>query len=311
MSTPDFTRGVEAAIHHACPHCDGVVVARLDDLPRKCRAHEPPTPAPAAVGPEPDLSYLSEGPAKWLVVIIRESVPEVTPFESEGDARRFFASGAEQWSDAWLARTVLGPRDTWATPASATAAVGEVSEADVERLDRVYREALLAHSRMGDPLMSECNKAGIRAVVAAVRAERGPDLAALREASSALVYAIEKVCDFDEDTRVGRAITAVEQALVSGTTPAEPVPACPHGEADPEDCDDCNPCPPPSMACDKCGAAPGQRCPRIKDEVPQEPAEAGRCPLGGLPCVCDQHRFCLSPNCKGRKTTDEEGGRHG
>lgn len=45
----------------------------------------------------------------WLVVIAREGVPEVTPFEYEEDARAFESTWGTQWSESYVCRVIKGP----------------------------------------------------------------------------------------------------------------------------------------------------------------------------------------------------------
>lgn len=49
------------------------------------------------------------GEAKWLVVIVREGEPEVTPFEEEDFARAYFNRWSNQWSESFLTKVVIGP----------------------------------------------------------------------------------------------------------------------------------------------------------------------------------------------------------
>ncbi len=52
----------------------------------------------------------------WLVIIAREGVSEVTVFTEESDARIFFEQASLQWSESFLARAVIAPRDWRGTP---------------------------------------------------------------------------------------------------------------------------------------------------------------------------------------------------
>ena len=45
---------------------------------------------------------------RWIVVIWRETYAEVTPFETESDARDFFQRASLQWSESYLCRVVEG-----------------------------------------------------------------------------------------------------------------------------------------------------------------------------------------------------------
>jgi hypothetical protein len=106
-----------------------------------------------------------------------------------------------------------------------------VSEADVERYVDLYRSIVCAElDRLSDvaPVSApiRCRDAGIRAVVAAVRAEATPpvDLSALGEA----VRTYRRSADLDD---MGRVVEAA-LALVEDTTPVEAVgaavmPRCP------------------------------------------------------------------------------------
>lgn len=47
---------------------------------------------------------------KWFVVICREGVTEVTPFEDEADARAFLDISGVQWTEAFLCKVVEGPK---------------------------------------------------------------------------------------------------------------------------------------------------------------------------------------------------------
>lgn len=52
----------------------------------------------------------------WLVVIVREGVPEIVVFTHEADAQAHFDKASAQWSDSFLARAVKAPRDWKGTP---------------------------------------------------------------------------------------------------------------------------------------------------------------------------------------------------
>jgi hypothetical protein len=52
----------------------------------------------------------------WLVVICREGVTEVIVFTTEKDAREHFDRASLQWSESFLARAVIAPRDWRGTP---------------------------------------------------------------------------------------------------------------------------------------------------------------------------------------------------
>ncbi len=61
-------------------------------------------PAEKAEAPTP-------APEHWLVSICREGVTEVTLFDAEDEARTFFAAASLQWSESFLSRVEIGPRD--------------------------------------------------------------------------------------------------------------------------------------------------------------------------------------------------------
>ncbi len=46
---------------------------------------------------------------RWLVVIAREGVPEVTGFWEREDAEDYFDRASIQWSDSYLVEVVRGP----------------------------------------------------------------------------------------------------------------------------------------------------------------------------------------------------------
>jgi hypothetical protein len=50
------------------------------------------------------------GVYRWLVVIVREGVPEVTGFWELEEAERHFDRASWQWSDSFLVEVVKGPR---------------------------------------------------------------------------------------------------------------------------------------------------------------------------------------------------------
>lgn len=58
----------------------------------------------------PDESEEPEKP-RWLVVIAREGVPEVTRFGVHVEALEYFDRASTQWSDSYLARVEVGPGD--------------------------------------------------------------------------------------------------------------------------------------------------------------------------------------------------------
>lgn len=47
---------------------------------------------------------------RFLVIIGREGVASVYPFDDEGDARAFLDTAGANWSDAYLARVLVGPQ---------------------------------------------------------------------------------------------------------------------------------------------------------------------------------------------------------
>jgi len=59
---------------------------------------------------------MTERGMPWMVVIIREGVPDVTLFTEERDARDYFDRASLQWSEAFLAHAVEAPRDWIGTP---------------------------------------------------------------------------------------------------------------------------------------------------------------------------------------------------
>lgn len=46
---------------------------------------------------------------RWIVVIVREGVPEVTGFWERSDAESFFDRASLQWSDSYMAEVVKVP----------------------------------------------------------------------------------------------------------------------------------------------------------------------------------------------------------
>ncbi len=50
-------------------------------------------------------------PAPWLSVIKRDLEVEALPWADEASARNYFDMAQQQWSDAWLCRVEIGPRD--------------------------------------------------------------------------------------------------------------------------------------------------------------------------------------------------------
>jgi hypothetical protein len=52
----------------------------------------------------------------WLVIICREGISEVTVFTEENEARSHFEKMSWRWSDSFLARAVIAPRDWVGTP---------------------------------------------------------------------------------------------------------------------------------------------------------------------------------------------------
>lgn len=47
---------------------------------------------------------------KWIVVINREGVSDVTGFHSRIDAQEFFDTWSAQWSESYLCEVVIGPK---------------------------------------------------------------------------------------------------------------------------------------------------------------------------------------------------------
>lgn len=45
----------------------------------------------------------------WLVVIAREGVPEVRPFDDENEARAYEDFWGAQWSESYVCRVIKGP----------------------------------------------------------------------------------------------------------------------------------------------------------------------------------------------------------
>ncbi|MGK3981217.1 hypothetical protein WMF38_57000 [Sorangium sp. So ce118] len=90
-----------------CPRCKTPAA----DVPvgdRSCRV----CGATESDGRAPDLRMLAgdrHGAISWLVVICREGVTETTTFEDESDARTFYGSASEQWSDSFLCKVAKGP----------------------------------------------------------------------------------------------------------------------------------------------------------------------------------------------------------
>jgi hypothetical protein len=50
------------------------------------------------------------GVYRWLVVIVREGVPEVTGFWEGEDAEKYFEDAWMNWTDSFLIEVVKGPR---------------------------------------------------------------------------------------------------------------------------------------------------------------------------------------------------------
>jgi len=46
---------------------------------------------------------------RWIVVIVREGLPEVTGFLERSDAESFFDRASLQWSDSYMAEVVKVP----------------------------------------------------------------------------------------------------------------------------------------------------------------------------------------------------------
>lgn len=86
----------------------------------RIRAQQPPEPAGEATA------------LPWLVVIVREGAPEVTPFESYSDALAFFGMWSAQWSESYLAHAVRAPRDGWMVMGEATRLIADI-RAEIER----------------------------------------------------------------------------------------------------------------------------------------------------------------------------------
>lgn len=59
---------------------------------------------------------MNEHRMPWLSVIIREGEPEVRVFTDEKDARTYFDKASLQWSESFLAKAVVAPRDWQGTP---------------------------------------------------------------------------------------------------------------------------------------------------------------------------------------------------
>lgn len=53
----------------------------------------------------------SKGHAPWLSVINREGAVEALPWADEASARNYFDTAQMQWSESWLCRVEVGPRD--------------------------------------------------------------------------------------------------------------------------------------------------------------------------------------------------------
>lgn len=69
-----------------------------------------PSTAPLPPAPAPHAAALTRpGMYPWLVVIVREGTPTVTPFANEQDARDYFDVAAAQWSESFLCRVEIGP----------------------------------------------------------------------------------------------------------------------------------------------------------------------------------------------------------
>jgi len=50
-----------------------------------------------------------ESSARWMCVIVREQIAEVTRFDDEVDARAYFDTASAQWSESFLTEVVIGP----------------------------------------------------------------------------------------------------------------------------------------------------------------------------------------------------------
>lgn len=62
------------------------------------------------------MSALEDRPLPWLVIIGYEGRADVTVFTEEADAREFFDKASAQWSESYLCRGVIVPRDWKGTP---------------------------------------------------------------------------------------------------------------------------------------------------------------------------------------------------
>ncbi len=46
---------------------------------------------------------------KWMIIICREGVSEVTPFVHYDDAKYYFDQVSPQWSESYLCEVKIGP----------------------------------------------------------------------------------------------------------------------------------------------------------------------------------------------------------
>jgi hypothetical protein len=58
----------------------------------------------------PPIPFDRALPGEWMVVIVRERVPEVTLFDDYNEAREFFDKASLQWSDSYLTSVLRAPK---------------------------------------------------------------------------------------------------------------------------------------------------------------------------------------------------------
>ncbi len=46
----------------------------------------------------------------WIVVIVRESLPEITGFHDKESALEYFETFSPNWSESYLCEVIIGPK---------------------------------------------------------------------------------------------------------------------------------------------------------------------------------------------------------